>query len=787
MKWTTQFKYLSAIAALAAVPFAFSQEVATPATPEPAAAAAAGPGNEVQDRGWPRQFATAKYNIIVHQPQLDEWPDFGRITFRAAISVAPKEDAGKIAYGTVRVSGNTRISKADRLVLVTDRKVESVSFPDAGEDEILNMTEAVMAIHPSDKGITIALDRIIAQMNLDQVKVRTVDVNLEPPRILASSRPAIIVIFLGKPRFKPVPGSDLMFAINTNWDVFLDPAGSKYYLLNDKVWLTTADLDKGPWTAATALPAALDKLPADDNWSDVRAALPLVPGKDVPAVVVSREPAELIVTDGEPEFTPVPGTKLMQVANTDSDLFYDPAGKLYYLLTAGRWFKAKALAGPWQAASASLPEEFSRIPEDDADFADVLAAVPGTDAANEAVILASIPEKATISRTEATLNVTYDGEPRLKTIETTAVQYVINTPYSVFLVDGKYYCCHNAVWFESAQAKGPWVVCAAVPAVIYTIPPTSPKYHVTYVTVYESTPTTVVTGYTSGYSGETVAATGAVMFGLGVLVGAALDDDADADYYCYHYHSSYYSYGCGARYHGYHGGYVSAGRVYGPYGGAGRYAAYNPHTGTYSRGAAVYGPNGATGYRAAYNPSTGSAGYRGGGGNAYSSWGRGAVTSGSDWIRGGYHSGPAGSAGAIGSSSGAAIAHREDRFGNGTTVARNPDGDIYAGKDGNVYKRTDDGWQQQSRPSRPPTTSATTPPVARPTTPTGTPPVARPTTSSTTRTTFQQPPPSAGNLQYEASARSRGSSNASRTQQFQRSGGLSSGGMRSGGGGGRRR
>jgi len=774
--------------------------------------AAAAPPEEVQDRGWPRAFSTNDYDIVIHEPQVDAWPDFARITFRAAIAIAAKGEKER-TYGTVRVSAATRVSKADRLVLLTDRKVEQATFPDAPKAVAERLTAAVLAISPPDQAMTISLDRILAQLDTSQVKVRQVEVNLAPPRILASAKPAVVVVFLGKPRFKPVPESDVMFAVNTNWDLFLDPGTSTYFLLNDKAWLSTNDLEKGPWTAATALPAGLSKLPADDNWADVRAALPLVPAQDVPAVFVSREPTELIVTEGEPEFQPIPGTRLMLVANTDSQLLFHPGEKQFYLLAAGRWFKAEALAGPWSAASASLPADFRGIPED-SDAADVLVAVPGTPAAQEAVILASIPEKATINRTEVTITVTYDGEPQLKPVEGTSIQYVFNTPDSVLLVEGKYYCCRDAVWFVSSEAKGPWSVCVAVPDVIYTIPPTSPKHNVTYVTVYESTPTTVVTGYTSGYSGATVAATGAVMFGLGLLVGAALEDDDD--HYSYHYQSCHVSYGCGARYHGHHGGYVSAGRVYGPYGGAGRYAAYDPHTGAYSRGAAAYGPRGAAGYHAAYNPSSGKGGYVAGGRNAYGSWGRGAVTNGDDWVRGGYRSGPRGTVGAIEGSEGAGAVHREGRFGNGATVARDQDGDIYAGKDGNVYQKTDDGWEQKTgagvaRPTTASTKAIEAPaarPAATPTAATGQAattqrgadrPTAAATPTAATRqagaerpaatpsATTRAAPPQAGNLQREASARARGEQSASRTQQFQRGGGSPS--WRSGGssrGGGRR-
>jgi len=48
-------------------------------------------------------------------------------------------------------------------------------------------------------------------------------------------------------------------------------------------------------------------------------------------------------------------------------------------------------------------------------------------------------------------------------------------------------------------AHRPWVVAASVPAVIYTIPASSPLHYVTYVRIYEATPQVVYVGYTPGY------------------------------------------------------------------------------------------------------------------------------------------------------------------------------------------------------------------------------------------------------------------------------------------------
>jgi hypothetical protein len=58
-------------------------------------------------------------------------------------------------------------------------------------------------------------------------------------------------------------------------------------------------------------------------------------------------------------------------------------------------------------------------------------------------------------------------------------------------------------------------VATTVPAVIYSIPPSSPMHYVTYVRVYSSTPTTVFVGYTPGYYGTVYSTEGVVVYGTG--------------------------------------------------------------------------------------------------------------------------------------------------------------------------------------------------------------------------------------------------------------------------------
>src|SRR5262249_54984035 len=144
---------------------------------------------------------------------------------------------------------------------------------------------------------------------------------------------------------------DLLFAVNTNWDVLLHAPSQRYYVLEGDGWITTQDLQQGPWSVEAQPPFKADALPGNPNWSEVRKHLPGTPAASAPRVFVSVAPAELILTRGRPELAPIPGTHLARVRNTDSTLFQDTEKGTFYYLVAGRWFSADALSGPWAAAT----------------------------------------------------------------------------------------------------------------------------------------------------------------------------------------------------------------------------------------------------------------------------------------------------------------------------------------------------------------------------------------------------------------------------------------------------
>src|SRR5678815_1376967 len=114
-----------------------------------------------------------------------------------------------------------------------------------------------------------------------------------------------------------------------------------------------------------------------------------------------------------------------------------------YLLLSGRWYKASSLKGPWShVAPRDLPADFARIPPGSPQ-AIVLASVPGTREAELAVLANSVPTTATVSRRDAQIQLSYDGEPRFKPIEGTDLSFAFNAQLPVILTGTNYYALDN--------------------------------------------------------------------------------------------------------------------------------------------------------------------------------------------------------------------------------------------------------------------------------------------------------------------------------------------------------
>ncbi|HSE97212.1 MAG TPA: hypothetical protein VLD57_03005, partial [Blastocatellia bacterium] len=640
---------------------------------------------------------------MIYQPQAASWEDQKRLVAYAAVSYVPSGEAEKPAIGTIKIESDTSVSLEERLVKFSVLKITEANFQTLQKEQIREIVTELEKTIPDEDRI-IALDRVLASIDKSRIIPKNIEgIKADPPVIFFSKTPAVLVNIDGDPIWSPIRENELKFAVNTNWDLFQHPPTNSYYLRVEANWLQASDV-KGPWTAAGKLPSSFKKLPKEE-WKEVLDTVKNKGGGGVPSVLVSTQPAELILLQGEPQYSPVAastGTKLLWVSNTESDLFrLGETGPVYYLVT-GRWFTASDFTGPWTFATSSLPPDFKIIPLEHP-RSRVRASVPGTEQAAEAVLLAQIPQTARVNKKEVKApEVVYNGDPEYAPIEGTSLARAVNTDKDIIKVGDMYYMCFDGVWFMGSSPNGPWSVTGSVPGEIYEIPVSSAAHNVTYVTVEDENEGddwvefAAYAGYWGMYYGW-----GCAFWGTGWYY---------PPYYGWGgYYPIYYpplrTYGYGSWYNPRTGFYGTAGRIYGPYGGVGFGARYNPTTGTYARGAMAWGPYGARGAAQLWNPRTGTYAATRQGSGPYGSWGSTYVQRGDDWAQTRRFTNREGTTTRVTRTDEGAMIRRKGEEGSGF-IGKGQD-NVYAGRDGNVYRRDDSGnwskwenggWNQVQRP-----------------------------------------------------------------------------------------
>ena len=650
-----------------------------------------------QDPGWPRKLVKPGGTVLIYQPQVDDWQNFIDIKWRQAFQLTPT--GNKEVVGAASFEGTTEVNTDTHTVFMFNIQVLNTYFPGQDPATSAQFDQLIRSFVPLT--FNASLDRLIAYMPKPQ-SVNTVALKNDPPFIFVSYTPAVLLGVDGEPVLSDISKTKLKYVVNTTWPLFLDKSKSQYYLLVNNIWMSAVDLH-GPWARVSTLSKEFTKLPDSGRFAEVKKMVPppRLANPIVPQVFYSTVPAEVILFDGQPTYTAIPGTQLVYANNIDCPVFvYSPA-QTYYYLAAGRWFSAQNLAGPWTFASLSLPADFANIPLSSPASA-ILASVPGTTQAKDTVLIAQIPTTMVINPTTAAAQakVAYTGDPQFAPIEGTSLQYATNTPDKVIQVGDVYYLCLQGVWFMSTTPQGPWTTASSVPQVIYTIPPSSPVYNVTYVTQVTTSSGNVQSSYTAGYLGAFVmgAAVGAIVCSGSGYYYPPYIGYPPYGYPVYHpYATPYGAYGAygTSYYHTSTGAYGVSQTTYGAYGSATRTASYNPYTGTSTRTASTTTAYGKQSVGQAYNPYTGTYGATHQGSSPTAQWGQSYVSQGNKSAYTQHYSTANGTVASAQGSQGGKAYGASSAYGN-TAAGKTSSGDMYAGHDGNVYKNTGSGWQKSN-------------------------------------------------------------------------------------------
>jgi hypothetical protein len=445
---------------------------------------------------WPRTLTTPDGDLIkVYQLQPESYAN-GILQANAAISIVANGKDEPV-FGMIWLNANAETN--GQQVNIGSANVNALKLPNENDQDKLIALQRAIAEAISGWNVSIPLSDIkgLLQMNDEQAKLAS-NINNNPPKIIYASKPSLLVVIDGAPKFQNNSKWNVQTVVNTPF-IIIKNNNNRFYLYGGKHWYTAGSVT-GSYMLTTDVPGNLENIQADITQANKDNNVQQEQNDyAISNIIVSTEPAELLQSNGEPNFTPVQGTNLLYVKNSDNDIFMDVTGQQYYVLLSGRWYRSSALDGKWQYINADkLPGDFSNIPEGSPKD-NVLASVAGTDAAQDAVMDAQVPQTAKVDRRSATADIQYDGNPQFDDIDGTDMSYAVNTPGSVIRWRGTYYAVDNGVWFQSYSPNGPWAVSAERPYAVSLIPPRYPVYSMKYVYIYDVTPDYVYMGYTPGY------------------------------------------------------------------------------------------------------------------------------------------------------------------------------------------------------------------------------------------------------------------------------------------------
>jgi hypothetical protein len=460
---------------------------------------------------WPREIETKEGVVTIYQPQFDSFVE-DTLQGRMAISFNPPD--GEMVFCAAWFKGVMSTDFDERTVTLEKMHIPKVHFPDMDDESKITQLKNLLIKEIESWDAVMSLDHLLASLGeAEDLKNQSVQLNNEPPEIYFRTSPTSLISIDGDPILEKIDNSNLEYVVNTPFFIVKEQNKNPHYINGGKFWYVSEEI-LGDWQETQDIPADIIKL-AEENLEEGEPDSISASITEAPALIVVSKPAELIITDGEPDYATIEGTSLLYAKNSENDIIMDINSQDHYILLAGRWFHSKTLKdGDWKFCEPeNLPQDFTKIPEE-SDMASVRASIPGTPEAQDALLEQSIPQTATVNRKDTKVDVTYDGNPEFKLVENTDVYYAVNTDKTVLRIKEKYYCLDDAIWFVSDKATGPWEVSDVRPDEVDDIPPSSEVYNVKYVYIYDSTPEVVYVGYYPGYSYSYVYG-GVVVYGTG--------------------------------------------------------------------------------------------------------------------------------------------------------------------------------------------------------------------------------------------------------------------------------
>jgi hypothetical protein len=193
------------------------------------------------------------------------------------------------------------------------------------------------------------------------------------PEVIMATEPTELILFEGKPSFKPIGDGALLGGDNTEDDVVVEVAtGTQWLLLAGRWYKADRLTEDALWTfvPSNELPAAFSTVPEKGEWSTLRVHIAGTPEaneavaqQQVPQTArVPRSNTIKVEFDGEPQWVKVKDLAV-EYAKNSGDAVFRVSGSQFFACRDGVWYQAPEAKGPYTVAT-SVPDALRHLPPD---------------------------------------------------------------------------------------------------------------------------------------------------------------------------------------------------------------------------------------------------------------------------------------------------------------------------------------------------------------------------------------------------------------------------------------
>jgi len=180
------------------------------------------------EEGWPRQIKTSKADIMIYQPQPETF-EGNKLTARAAVGVTLK-DRKEPVFGAIWIDSRVETDRDAGIVTIVDINVNNMRFPDATGEQTAKLKK-LLEREISKWKLDISLENLTATLAaVEKEQAAAKNLKNDPPKIIFSPEPAVLLSYDGEPQLRKIENSDMMRVINTPLPVILETSSKTYYL-----------------------------------------------------------------------------------------------------------------------------------------------------------------------------------------------------------------------------------------------------------------------------------------------------------------------------------------------------------------------------------------------------------------------------------------------------------------------------------------------------------------------------------------------------------------------------